>query len=200
MMAPLRQSPSLPRSERPVRPPAPPPIRAMQQLRRAGLALVALLTGAAAFGQEVPEYRLKAAFLYNFALYTEWPAEVGNTLQLCVAGPDPFGREIDALQGKPVGHRSLALSRRGSGEGWVGCQIVFIAAPGSPPAARALEAARSQPLLTVADTPGALRQGVMLNMTLVGGKVGFEANQGATRAARLVLSARLLRLATEVLP
>ncbi|BDI03903.1 YfiR family protein [Sphaerotilus microaerophilus] len=163
-------------------------------------AVTVLLAGANALAQEVPEYRLKAAFLYNFALYTEWPTEVGNTLQLCLAGADPFGREIDGLQGRPVGQRSLAVSRRAQGEAWTGCQIVFVTAPGTTQAIRALDAARGQPMLTVADTPGALRHGVMLNMNLAGGKVSFEAHQGAARAARLTLSARLLRLATEVLP
>src|SRR5215216_5851997 len=51
-----------------------------------------------ALADDPPEYRLKAAFLFNFALFTEWPAEVGGVINLCVDGTDPFGKEIDVLQ------------------------------------------------------------------------------------------------------
>ena len=55
-----------------------------------------LLTYApAAKSDDLPEYRLKAAFLYNFAAFTEWPADVGSTLNLCVYGQDPFGEDLD---------------------------------------------------------------------------------------------------------
>ena len=58
---------------------------------------------------DLPEYRLKDAFLYNFAAFTEWPAEIGGTLNVCIHGQDPFGAEIDPLNGKTVGTRSVAL-------------------------------------------------------------------------------------------
>lgn len=150
---------------------------------------------------DLPEYRLKAAFLYNFALFTEWPAEVGNTLRLCVVGPDPFGAELDGLQGKAVGERRIAVQHKAGIDGLKGCQIVFIApaaaATGQLP--RVLEALEGQTVLTVADSPGAARQGVALNMAVVQNKVSFEANLRAARAAQLNLSSKLLRLATEVI-
>ena len=148
---------------------------------------------------ESPEYRLKAAFLYNFALFTEWPAEVGSTLTLCLYGPDPFGKEIDALQAKAVGARSIEMQHRAIGAALGGCQIVFISAPAMAGLPRVLAAVQGSPVLTVADSPGAARLGVALNMTVLQGRVAFEANLGAARAARLSLSSKLLRLATEVL-
>ena len=147
---------------------------------------------------DLPEYRLKAAFLYNFALFTEWPAEVGSTLNLCIHGSDPFGKDLDALAGKAVGARSIAVQRKGSGEPLKGCHIVFIAAPTIAGLARVLDELRDTPALTVADTPGAARQGVALNMAVVQNRIAFEANLQAARAARLNLSSKLLRLATEV--
>ena len=60
------------------------------------LLCLGLLTYApAAKSDDLPEYRLKAAFLYNFAVFTEWPADVGSTLNLCVYGQDPFGEDLD---------------------------------------------------------------------------------------------------------
>ncbi len=152
----------------------------------------------AAQAQELPEYRLKAAFLYNFALFTQWPAEVGETLNLCIVGRDPFGREIDDLQGKPVGERSMVVLRKGVGDSLKTCHVAFIAAATAGNLTRVLDELRERAVLTVADSPAAAHQGVALNMTVINNKVTFEANLQATRAARISLSSKLLRLATEV--
>jgi hypothetical protein len=156
--------------------------------------------GIAKADEELPEYRLKAAFIYNFALFTEWPAELGPTLNLCLHDADAFGRDMDALQGKPVGARTVNVLRRTAAQGYQGCQIVFLSAAeidaGLP---RLLEALTGRPVLTIADTPGAARRGVSLNMLVKQGKVVFEANLPSARAAGLNLNAKLLRLATEVI-
>ncbi len=158
------------------------------------------LLGAAstARGDELPEYRLKAAFLYNFALFTEWPTDTGPTLNVCILGKDPFGEEIDGLQGKAVGNRGIAVHRKSSIESLKSCQLVFVSreAIGSLP--RLLDGLRGSPVLTLADSPGATRQGVALNMSVAQNKITFEANLEAARAARLNLSSKLLRLAAEV--
>jgi hypothetical protein len=170
---------------------------------RAVLAAIALALGTCApvarAADDLPEYRLKAAFVYNFALFTEWPAEVGATLRLCVFGPDPFGAELDGLQGKAVGERSIALQRRAGLDGLKACQIVFVTSGAAAQLPRVLEVLDGQTVLTVADSPGAARQGVALNMAINQNKVSFEANLKAARAARLNLSSKLLRLATEVI-
>jgi hypothetical protein len=147
---------------------------------------------------ELTEYQLKAAFLYNFAVFTEWPAEVGNTLNLCILGPDPFGDEINELQGKAVGSRSLAIQRKSAGESAKGCQIVFISAPAHRSIQRVLDELRDQPVLTVAESLGAARLGITLNIAVAQNRITFEASQVAARSARLTLSSKLLRLATEV--
>jgi hypothetical protein len=162
-----------------------------------GLALIALAP--AALGDDLPEYRLKAAFLYNFALFTEWPAEIGPTLNLCVYGRDPFGEEINALQGKPVGNRRIGVLRVARIEGLSVCQVIFIADASGEGISRVLSALRGATVLTVADAPGAVKQGVALNMNVVEDKISFEANLTAARAANVKLSSRLLSLATEVL-
>ena len=170
---------------------------------RAWIAALALALCAAApavrAADDLPEYRLKAAFVYNFALFTEWPADVGSTLRLCIFGPDPFGAELDGLQGKAVGERSIAVQRKTGVDGLKGCQIVFVSPSATAQLPRVLEALEGQAVLTVADSPGAARQGVALNMAVNQNKVSFEANLKAARAARLNLSSKLLRLATEVI-
>jgi hypothetical protein len=153
----------------------------------------------AARADELPEYRLKAAFIYNFAIYTEWPAELGRTLTVCIDGPDPFGKDIDALQGKAAGGRSIAVLRKAAGDSLAGCQIVYIAPAAIASLPRVLEAVRGSPVLTVADSPGSARLGVALNMAVAANRITFEANLAAARGAGLNLSSKLLHLATEVI-
>ncbi|MCC7113320.1 MAG: YfiR family protein [Burkholderiales bacterium] len=150
--------------------------------------------------QEAPEFRLKAAFLYNFAQFTEWPADVGPTLHLCVHGADPFGAELDALHGKAVGERAIAVTRRLPADGLRGCQVVFVANNAIAQLPRVLETLRGAPVLVVADGAGAAKRGATLALAVTDGRIAFEANLDAARSARLQLSSRLLRLAAEVHP
>jgi hypothetical protein len=151
-----------------------------------------------ALSDDLPEYRLKAAFLYNFAVFTDWPAAVGPTLNVCVYGRDPFGSEIDPLQGKGVGDRRIALHRVMGVESLKDCQVVFVADSARGELPRVLASLHDAAVLTVADVPGAAAQGVILNMNVANNRVTFEVNLAAARGANLQLSSKLLRLATDV--
>ena len=151
-----------------------------------------------AHAAQLTEYQLKAAFIYNFAVFTEWPADVGTPLNLCILGPDPFGDEINDLQGKAIGNRTLAVLRKTTSQPISGCHIVFITAQAYRNLPRVLDEIRDRPILTVADSEGAAKRGVALNMAVAQNRVTFEASQAAARASRLTLSSKLLRLATEV--
>ncbi len=176
----------------------PRPASGRPRLRLQVLMLCLLCAAHAARGDEVSEYRLKAAFVYNFASFTEWPAEVGTLLRLCVYGSDPFGANLDSLQGREVGARRIEVQRRASADKLDDCQIVFISRSGIGNLPRILDNLGTAPVLTVADTPGAMRQGVALNMETERDRITFTANLAAARQNRLTLSAKLLRLATEV--
>lgn len=160
--------------------------------------LALLCCASQAVADNLAEYRIKAAFLVNFASFTEWPAEVGSTLNLCVYGPDPFGAELDRFKGRNVGGRSLTVMRVNSVDMLENCQVVFITRPAIDNLLRVLDTLSSKPVLTVADSPGAMRQGVALNMGTRESKVTFEANLAAARGNGLNLSSKLLTLASEV--
>ena len=147
----------------------------------------------------VAEYRLKAAYLFNFATFTEWPDSIGNTLTLCIYGDDPFGADLDALTRQTLGNRRIAVRRTVSAENLAGCQLVFVTRPMIGNLSRVFDRLGTAPTLVVADSPGALQNGAMLNMDRVDGKVSFSANLAAARRQNLNLSAKLLRLATEVI-
>lgn len=160
--------------------------------------LLACVLSWPARGEALPEYRLKAAYLYNFATFTEWPAGTGPTLRLCVHGGDPFGEEIDRLQGKTVDGRTLTVQRTVSPEDLKGCQIVYISPAAADQLPGVLDRLSGKPVLTVADSEGAARQGVGINMVMVQQRVAFEVNLAAVRRSGLNLSSKLLRLASEV--
>ncbi len=163
------------------------------------LSLLLLPMASRAGSDGLPEYRLKAAFLYNFALFTDWPSEVGNTLNLCIYGSDPFGSEIDGLEGKPVLKRRIAVHRPTRIESLKDCQVVFITGSAASSLPQVIASLHGAVVLTVADSPGAAEQGAALNMSVVMGRTTFEANLEAARSAKLVLSSKLLGLATRVL-
>lgn len=171
---------------------------ALRKLKPGLFAMSLLLVGSQAFAQALPEYRAKAGFLYNFLVFTEWPSRVGTSLPLCVYGTNPFGEEVDALEGKQVNGRTLAVRYPGSLDQLKICRVIFVAesAIGSLP--RIIETLRGEPVLTVADSPGALDAGIGINLLVRQNKIAFEVNLAATRRAELSLSAKLLRLASEV--
>lgn len=166
-------------------------------MRAAILLLCALAVAGAGRAAEPSEYQLKAAFLYNFALFTDWPAEVGSTLKLCIHGKDPFGPELDELQGKAVHQRQISVERKVTADALRSCQIVFIPGP-SADLPGILQRLQGLPVLTVAESPGATAQGLMLSMSVNASKITFSANVKAAQQARLTLSSKLLKLATGV--
>jgi len=165
--------------------------------------LVSLLSAHAATPAEAPtadEYQIKAAYLYNFATFTEWPEPLSAQVSLCIYGPDPFGDTLDAaLAGKDIGGRPLTIIRTNSVEGLPDCSMVFVSAAVISNLPRVLDTLRGHSVLTVADSPGAAAAGVMLNMQQQSNRIGFEANLGEARQHRLSISFQLLRLAPQVI-
>lgn len=169
---------------------------------RGGLALscVALAAAfggspAAARAQQVPlEYRVKAAYLYNFTKFVEWPAgafAAGTPLSLCVAERNPFGSVLaDTLRGEEVQGRQVAA--RVVDEPGAPCHVLFI--PDGVAPARWLVAARTQPVLTVGESDDFLGQGGMVRFILEENRIRFEIRQDNAERAQLRISSRLLRL------
>jgi hypothetical protein len=147
-----------------------------------------------AVAQEVSlEYRVKAAYLFNFAKFVEWPAEApAGPLTICVAGRDVFGDVLaQTIRGETIESRSLAA--RVILEPEPGCHIVFVPRGSATPAY--LRAARNAPVLTVGETPDFIDQGGIITFILDGANVRFEIDQDAANRVGLRISSRLLRLA-----
>lgn len=163
------------------------------------LALAVLIPTAIAQSVKAADEReVKVAFIYNFVLFAEWPGEVGSTLRLCLYGADRFGQALDALQGRLANARVIELHRRQKGQSLKDCHIAFLVDPLNTDGTRVLEELRGLPVLTVADSPGAVHLGVALNMVEANGRLGFEVNLYSVRSTRIKISSKLLHLASEV--
>ena len=168
------------------------------------LLVTALLAASGTAGAEaaVPEYDVKAAFLYNFTKFVQWPPSAfhddRSSLRLCVLGEDPFGESLETVAEEAVDGRTLTVLRAGWMNDPAGCQILFISRSESQRLPEILAAVRGAPVLTVADVDGFLEKGGIINFILEGSKVRFEINQEGADQAGLKISSKLLRLATRV--
>ncbi len=147
------------------------------------------------------EYRVKAAYLLNFARYVEWPPAAflsdSEPLTVCVAGSDPFGAVLDqTFEGHMVGGRAV-VGRRVSGiASATGCHILFIPGPEALPLETA--AAGSRSVLTVGESISFLSAGGMVRFLVVEDSIRFEVNNDAAQRAGLKISSRMLSFAFAV--
>ncbi len=161
--------------------------------------LLALVHSPPVQAEQPSEYRLKVAFLYNFAMYTEWPKQSSQYLDYCIYGDDPFGEHIKHLHQKKVDQQEIVVKYPQNLDALPTCHVVFITRSVINNLDDILKLLNGKPILTIADSPGSCQQGIMLNMAISGGKVIFEANLSAAKQNGLRLSAQLLRFANEVL-
>ena len=158
------------------------------------LALLAAVLGVAAPVQDVSlEYRVKAAYLFNFTKFIDWPAGAlpeKAALTICVAEPSPFGTTLaETIRGEQVGGRALETRIV---HGAAGCHVLFV--PQGVSVEPLLRDARTHPVLTVGETDEFLRQGGVVKFVREDGRIRFEINQDAAQRAQLRISSRLLRL------
>jgi uncharacterized protein DUF4154 len=148
--------------------------------------------------------RLKAGFLYNFALFVEWPVAApaaARDMRICVIGRDPFEGQLDAmLDGKQVAGRNVSVVAVGRSDerNLAQCDIVFVSESAHDELRAILTKLRRRPVLTISDIPQFARVGGMIGLTCGGQTIGFEINRAVAEDAGVKFSAKLLTLATIV--
>jgi YfiR/HmsC-like len=150
------------------------------------------------------EHQVKAAFLYNFAKFVEWPAEAfaapNAPLKLCVLGEDPFGSDLTELvHGKVVNGHGVQVLNPQNLQQSINCHILFVSPSEKSKTRQIVESLRDKSVLTVGDTKGFSEQGGMVNFVLENDRVRFEINVTAAERARLKISSKLLNVAKLVI-
>jgi hypothetical protein len=170
----------------------------------AGL-LVAGLAGAGrgALAEAASEYRVKAAYLYYFATFVEWPEEAfarrGDDLVIGVLGDDPFGPLIEeTVRGKTAHNRRLVVRRFTRVKDALGSHILFVSASEQERLPLIFKALEGTTILTIGDVEGFAERGGQIGLRTEGTRVRFQINVAAADRAGLRISSQLLKLGAPV--
>lgn len=164
-------------------------------------ALHLLLPAPPAQGQTVPEYELKAAFVFNFAVFTEWPQDAlpgGSALTICAYTGNSLLPALGALNDKLVHGHKIALRQLAAPASLRGCQILFLDSLDRERWVWLRKEAAGASVLTVSDDRTLGADGMAITLSVENRHIGFDVSLAAARLARLNLSSKLLRLARSV--
>ena len=168
--------------------------------RLAWLAAFALLGGARGAPAETAppdEYQVKAADLYHFAQFVEWPADAflqrNSPLIIGVLGENPFGSYLDDLvRGEKVGSRPLLVHHYRRPEEIADCHILFVSKSEAGSLDKVFAALKGRSILTVGDVDTFIQQGGLIRFLIEEGTVRFKVNIVVAKASRLTISSKIL--------
>jgi hypothetical protein len=175
-------------------------------LRAAGWLLCAFGAGllvcivARAQSGEPSEYEVKAAFLFNFTKFVEWPDSSFDSphapIVIGIVGDDPFGESLVRLvAGQKAQGRAIAIIKYRHGDDQRRCQILFISASERSRSAQILASLQETGVLTVSDIDGFAQIGGAVQLVIEENRVRFVVNLDAATQNKLRVSAKLLALA-----
>jgi hypothetical protein len=146
------------------------------------------------------EYELKAAFIFNFSQFVEWPTNAfkseAEPIIIGVVGADPFGPILDRIvRDEKVRGRALTVERYQRVTDIKRCHILFISKSLASQCAEILRATQDQPILTVSDMDRFSTRGGMIHLVTERNLVRMRVNPEMAKRADLTISSKLLRLA-----
>lgn len=158
-----------------------------------------------AHGQTFKEQDVKAAFLYHFAQFVDWPPEAfpdpDTSLIIGILGTDPFGATLDQIvQGEVVKNRRLEVRRYRRVEEIDQCHILFISRSEERRLEQILLELSGKHVLTVGDSEGFALRGGMIRFMTEKNKIRLRINLDAAKAASVTISSKLLRAAEVIGP
>jgi len=173
-------------------------------IRRYGTLLVLGLAALGVFATPPLEQKVKAAYLYNFLLFVDWPTSAfaddsASKVQVCVIGEDPFRSALGPITERTAKKRGIRLSRLDSGADPGRCHLLYVSRSEEARLSELLADLADRPVLTTSDIPGFVDRGGMIGFTLKDGRVLLEANLQAARRSGLRISSKLLEVAVRVL-
>jgi hypothetical protein len=146
------------------------------------------------------EYQVKAAFLFNFAKFIEWPPDTfpseKTPIALCVFRYDPFGSALDeVIRGKAINNRELSARRIDELSQLKGCQVVFVSEREDKLLPETLNSVKGTNVLLVGESAEFAERGGAVQFFLEENKLRFAVNVDAVQRAHLQMSSKLLALA-----
>lgn len=170
--------------------------------RRTLGAAIGMLVAAAvqpARAQPGLEYEVKAAFVYNFIKFVEWPPDALGAqapFRVCLLGEDPFrGRLDQTVRGDTVEGHPITVERLPLDGAAASCHLLFVPRAHANRGGAIARALANAPVLIVGESDGFLRAGGTVNLAVDSGRVRFDVNVGQAAMRRLRISSKLLRVA-----
>ena len=186
-------------------PPAQPRRRRYARVLAAGALALAAASAFAQTGQQgvSPERRVKAAFLYKFLGYTEFPttafADPAAPVVIGVIGADELAAELGrVVAGRSVLSRPITVKVLHESDSTAGVHLLFVGGTDGARVRTILKAAQPGPLLVVSEAEDGLQQGSVINFRLVDERVRFDVSLDAAEKNSVKLSSRLLTVANHV--
>lgn len=162
--------------------------------------------------EQEQEYKVKAAFLYNFLKFIEWPTTKisdEKTINIGIIGTNPFGKAFEPVQGKKIGDKKIAIKFFDSTEKTKltseqidnirKCHVLFVCGSEKKQFKDIINYVKDHNVLTVGDTNGFLDAGGIINFMIEDQKVCFKINNYNAKQAKLNIRSQLLRLAKKVI-
>lgn len=145
------------------------------------------------------EYQVKAAFLFNFAQFVQWPANTftnaSEPFRIGILGDDPFGPALDqVVEGESIREHKIVVVRSKRVQDLEHCPMIFISKSERGRVGEILTRLKSRGILTVSELPGFASHGGIINFVLEGNKIRFEINPTSAQRAGLKISSQLLNL------
>ena len=169
-----------------------------------GIGLAApLCRSAFADAQAISEYQVKAAYLFSFTKFVEWPAGTftnpADPIRLCIMGDKSFQTQLNQIVGnRQVAGHPVLVTLVQDGKESRGCQELFVGSSRSQETLQIIDSLRGSSVLTVGETNDFVEQGGIINFIVQGDHVQFQVNQKAAMLAGLRMSSQLLSVARRV--
>ena len=167
--------------------------------------VAAMPSQTSADSQPTPEYQVKAAFLYNFVKFVQWPeekpADSNDIITIAVIGNHKFGNAFESIKGKKVKDKKIIVKffpgfdNTDDKNTLKKCHLFFICSSEKQHLKDIIEIASQANILTVGDMNGLIGDGGVIQFVMQDKKVRFQINLSAARRAKLKIRSQLLRLA-----
>ena len=159
------------------------------------LACCASLPADAADGIVADESAVEAAFLYNFALFTEWPELPANEFRICVLGSDPVLAALEAFRKKQIKGLPVSVTDISSAAQAKSCQVLFVGRSAHASIGNLARQIGNAPVLMVSEEDGYDPKNVIISLVAQQGRIAFKINRTSAQSNSLTFSSKLLKLA-----
>jgi hypothetical protein len=144
------------------------------------------------------EYAVRAGLTSNLARFTSWPATSANTITVCLVGNPAIEEAFSNLNGKAVGDKTLQVRTLSRFNNLSECQLLYISELDRNKLLLLLNEIKALPILTIGEDAFFVKNGGMVSLEIIEGKVSITINLKAAKKANLSISARVLKLATVI--